>query len=240
MLKAELKAETLKGIVNIASTLVKDVKVSANVDGLSLKAVDPAHVAMIKMDIPATAFESFEAIPCYIGLDLGKLREVVRLASRDDIIGIEADEGRITFRIGSITRRMGQIDTGKMRDMAFPKLHMGTHIITSADELLKGITAAGDISDHVTLTADPEGFEISCEGDTDSVSLRLEKGTATIDAEKEVRTMLPLDYFASIIKAIPKGTEVAMDMDQDYPIMICFAPGGVEVVCLIAPRIEGQ
>ena len=47
MFKAELKADTLKGLVYIISTLVDETKVAINADTISMKAMDPAHVAMM-------------------------------------------------------------------------------------------------------------------------------------------------------------------------------------------------
>ena len=45
MFQAKVKSETLKGIVDVVSTLVDEAKFNVNAKGVSLKAVDPAHVA---------------------------------------------------------------------------------------------------------------------------------------------------------------------------------------------------
>ena len=74
MFSAELKADTLKGIVNIISTLIDEVKFTITPEGMTLKAVDAAHVAMIEMEIEKCAFESYEAESCEIGLDLDKVK----------------------------------------------------------------------------------------------------------------------------------------------------------------------
>ncbi|NLU46235.1 MAG: DNA polymerase sliding clamp, partial [Euryarchaeota archaeon] len=80
MFKAEMKSETLKGLVNVISTLIDEVKFTVDADGMSLKAVDPAHVAMIELNIGAKAFESFSADELELGLDLDKVKTVLKLA----------------------------------------------------------------------------------------------------------------------------------------------------------------
>lgn len=245
MFKADLKADTLKGLVNIISTLIDEVKFTITPEGMTLKAVDAAHVAMIEMTIGKKAFDSYEAEPCEIGLDLDKVKGVLKLAASGDVIRMEQDDthGRLVFKVGNITRRMNLVDTTSMNDPKVPQLELATHISLMVDELQKGIRAADSISDHITLRAGPGYFELSCEGDTDSVSLRLEKDALIeIEATDDVRSMFPLDYFQNITKAIPAGTAVTIELDNDYPVKLVFslADGDARVNYLLAPRIESE
>lgn len=245
MFSSELKSDTLKGLVNIISTLIDEVKFTITPDGMRLKAVDAAHVAMIELDVDKGAFESYSAEDCEIGLDLDKVKTVLKLASSGDAITMEQDEshGRLVFKIGNITRRMNLVDTSSMSDPKVPQLSLTANISVSVEELQKGIRAAESISDHITLRAGPEYFELSCEGDTDSVSLKIDKDSLiALDTDSEVCSMFPLDYFSNIIKAVPSGTVINVELDNDYPVKLVFtlADGNVKVHYLLAPRIESE
>ena len=245
MFSAELKSDTLKGLVNIISTLIDEVKFTITPAGMTLKAVDAAHVAMIEMEVREKAFESYSAEDSEIGLDLDKVKGVLKLASSGDIIKMEQDEshGRLIFKVGNITRRMNLVDTSSMSDPKVPQLSLTAKIAVAVEELQKGIRAAESISDHITLRAGPEYFELSCEGDTDSVSLRLDKESSlSIDTDSEVCSMFPLDYFSNIVKAVPTGTQINIELDNDYPVKLVFdlADGNVKVNYLLAPRIESE
>lgn len=244
MFSADLKSDTLKGIVNIISTLIDEVKFTITPEGMTLKAVDAAHVAMIEMEIDKCAFESYDAENCEIGLDLDKVKGVLKLASAGDIIRMEQDDthGRLVFKVGNITRRMNLVDTSTMSDPKVPQLSLTAKISLSVDELQKGIRAADTISDHITLRAGQGYFELSCEGDTDSVSLRLEGESVKVDTDSDVCSMFPLDYFSNITKAIPSGTMVGVELDNDYPVKLVFAlaDGNARVNYLLAPRIESE
>ncbi len=244
MFSADLKSDTLKGIVNIISTLIDEVKFTITPEGMTLKAVDAAHVAMIEMEIDKCAFESYDAESCEIGLDLDKVKGVLKLASAGDIIRMEQDDthGRLVFKVGNITRRMNLVDTSTMSDPKVPQLSLTAKISLSVDELQKGIRAADTISDHITLRAGQGYFELSCEGDTDSVSLRLEGESVKVDTDSDVCSMFPLDYFSNITKAIPSGTMVGVELDNDYPVKLVFAlaDGNARVNYLLAPRIESE
>ncbi|MCK9322418.1 MAG: DNA polymerase sliding clamp [Candidatus Methanomethylophilaceae archaeon] len=245
MFKAEIKSETLKGLVSIISTLIDEVKFTVNSDGMSLKAVDPAHVAMIELNIGAKAFESYSATETEIGVDLDKVKSVIKLAGPGETIIMEQDEGqgRLVFKIGNITRRMNLIDTSCMNDPKVPQLTLSANIGILVDQLQKGIRAAESISDHIALKADSEGFELSCEGDTDFASLRVEKAALeSLKADSKVCSLYPLEYFSNLIKAIPSGTIVNIELDDDYPVKLVFklANGESTVSYFLAPRIESD
>ena len=246
MFKAEIKSDTLKGLVNVISTLVDEAKFSINGEGVNLKAVDPAHVAMVDLTISKGAFESFSADDgTELGIDLDKMKEMLKLAVSGDIIAMEQDEsqGRLIMKVGNITRRMNLVDTAGMNDPKVPQLSLPANVDVAVSELQRGMKAAESVSDHIALTADEESFELFCEGDTDSVSLKLDgKKLAGITATSRVRSLFPLDYFSNLVKAIPSDTIVKISLGNDYPVKISFkfADGNGSVGYLLAPRIEND
>ena len=245
MFQAKIRSDALKGIVNIISTLVDEAKLNVSPDGIGLKAVDPAHVAMVELDVRKAAFESYLADDTQIGIDLDKIKEVLRLTASGDIIDMEQDEerGRLVVRVGNITRRMNMVDTSSMSDPKVPQLSLPVSVVGSVYEIQKGIRAAESVSDHIALTADAEGFELSCEGDTDSVNLRLDKAKLVgLTVSEKARSLFPLDYFSNLVKAIPSDTVVRIDLGNDYPVKIHFdlAEGNTSVGYLLAPRIESD
>ncbi|MDR2866076.1 MAG: proliferating cell nuclear antigen (pcna) [Methanomassiliicoccaceae archaeon] len=246
MFKAEIKSDTLKGLVSVISTLVDEAKFSISEEGVNLKAVDPAHVAMVDLTIGKGAFESFSAgNGTEIGVDLDKMKDMLKLAGPNDIIMMEKDEvqGRLVIKVGNITRRMNLVDTAGMNDPKVPQLSLPVNVEVAISELQRGMKAAESVSDHIALSADADAFELFCEGDTDSVSLKLPKEKlASISASSKVRSLFPLDYFSNLVKAIPSDTVVKISLGNDYPVKISFtfANGNGNVGYLLAPRIEND
>lgn len=245
MFQAKVKSEILKGIVDVVSTLVDEAKFNIDSKGMTLKAVDPAHVAMIDMKIEKSAFEEFAADETELGIDLDKIKEVLRLSRSGDVISLEQDEekNRLVINVGNVTRRMNLVDTTGMSDPKVPNLNLPAKVAVASEELQKGIKAAESISDHIALTAQPEGFEMVSEGDTDSVSLKLSKDQlVSLECKEGVRSLFPLDYFSNMIRAIPVGTVVTMSVGNDYPVKLEFsiADGRGTVNYLLAPRIESD
>lgn len=243
MFQAKARAEILKEVVNVVSTLVDEAKFTVNNEGLALRAVDPAHIAMVDLKLAKDAFEDFKADESEIGIDIDKLNQFLKLAKSDDVVHLKHDEDkrRLNIVVGDITRRMSLIDTTGMSDPKVPSLDLPAKVTVKSDELMQGIRASESVSDHIALVASPEGFEMSCEGDMDQVNWKkAKKDLAALETEKSVRSLFPLEYFSNMLKSVSAGNMVTMYLGNDYPVRMEFniAGGKGEVRYLLAPRIE--
>ncbi|OGS41686.1 MAG: proliferating cell nuclear antigen (pcna) [Euryarchaeota archaeon RBG_16_62_10] len=243
MFQAKARADILKEVVNVVSTLVDEAKFSMNADGLVLRAVDPAHIAMVDLSLGKDAFEEYKADDAEIGIDIDKLSQFLKLAKSDDIVDIRHDEDkrRLNLVVGDITRRMSLIDTTGMSDPKVPSLNLPAKLTVKVDDLVQGIRASETVSDHIALVASPEGFEMLCEGDMDQVDWKkAKKDLESLETPSSVRSLFPLEYFSNMLRSVPSGSSVTMHLGNDYPVKVEFkiAGGKGEVRYLLAPRIE--
>ncbi len=240
--RAVCKADVLKSVIDSLSTLVDEAKFQVSPEGIEVLAVDAAHVAMIDLSLSKAAFKNFEATEMELGIDIDKLKDATRLAGAEDEVEFELEEeGRLKVRIGNLVRRMSLVDTSGMTDPKIPDLDLPAIIKLPGNELERGIKAAEGISDHVALRADKDAFELSAEGDMDSVNLTLEKDTLVeLTADEEVRSLFSLDYFSNMVKVGKASGTIQLRLGNDYPVKLHFDFAGGEgaVTYLLAPRIE--
>lgn len=245
MFEAKLKADVLKELVDVVSTLVDEAKLNVGKDSVTVKAVDPAHVAMVDLSLDRSAFEAYKAEETELGLDMDKMKEILRLAKSGEVISVNHDEdkNRLVVSVGNTTRRMSLVDTAGMSDPKVPSLNLPAKLVVRTDELRQAIRASESVSDHIALKASPEGFEVVSEGDTDTVSHMVPKDLLEeLQAKDAVRSLFPLDYFSNMVKAISSAPTVALYLGTDYPVRMEFkiAAGKGEVKYLLAPRIESD
>ncbi|MCK4718753.1 MAG: proliferating cell nuclear antigen (pcna) [Thermoplasmata archaeon] len=242
MFQSTIKTETLKEIVDITATLVAETKFNISKEGIELRTVDLAHVAMIDLNISSAAFISFKSKGVELGVNLDKLKDVLRLAKSGDEIQMKHDEekNKLVVRVANITRRMALVDTAGMSDPKVPSLDLPAKVTLKTSDLARGIQAAVGVSDHVAFIARTDGFDIVAEGDTDTVSLNLEKEKLEdLICKEKVRSMFPIEYLARIVKEV-KSEHVTLTLGSDFPVKLEFdiAHGNGHVVYLLAPRIE--
>lgn len=245
MFKAKVKANVLKGIIDATTTLVDEVKLHITAEGLSLKAVDPAHVAMVDLSLGSKAFSEYKASDLELGLDLEKLKDILKLAGSEDTVGLEykEDQNRLVVTVGNLVRRMSLTDTAGMPDPKVPNLNLPNKVKVKASELGQGIRASESVSDHIALVCDDSSFELIAEGDTDTVNLKLAKNQLVeLKASEKTKSLFSLDYFSNMVKAADGTNEISLALGSDYPVRVefDFADGHGHVTYLLAPRIESD
>jgi len=207
--------------------------------------VDTAHVAMLELSLASDAFEEFKFEPTQIGIDIDKVKEVLKLARTGEGIDVKLDstKNRLMLGVGNVTRWMSLVDTAGLSDPKVPNLNLPVKVTVKIEELRQGIRASESVSDHITLKANPDGFEIISEGETDSVNLKLSKDLLErIECKEPVKSMFPLDYFSNMIKSISTAQSVTLYLGNDYPVKMEFeiASGKGKGMYLLAPRVESE
>jgi proliferating cell nuclear antigen len=245
MFNAKVKSEVLKGIIDVISPLVNEVKFNISPKGISLRAVDPAHVAMVDLQIKSKAFDEYKADEMELGIDMDKLGGIMRLSSAGDIVSLEYDEeaNRLIVKIGNLVRKMGLIDTAGMPDPKMPNLSLPAKIVIKASELNQGVRASEAVSDHIALTVNEDNFELFAEGDTDTVNLKLPKDMLVeLTASSKCKSLFSIDYFSNMIKSVRGDDKITMQLGNDNPIRVEFdiADSKGHVTYLLAPRIESE
>jgi proliferating cell nuclear antigen len=234
MLEAKIKSEILKEVVEAASLLIDEGKFSIGQDEISLKAVDPAHIALIELGFSTTAFDVFNASPMELGVNLDKLKKVIRLASPEEA-------NRLNISFANLSHRMALLDSSTMREPKTPNVALSTKTTLNGSDLAQGIRAASTISDYIILTATPEALELSCKGDTDAINVQLSKDSLVEhQCQEKVRSLFSLEYLSNLMKIIKPTDAVCLSLGNDLPVKIDFdiAEGKGKVSYLLAPRIE--
>ena len=241
MFKLRVKMEVLRELVDVVSTLVSEVKLSVSKDGLEAKAVDPSHVAMLVLKLQKSVFEEFTGEATEIGVDIEKLKEVLRLSKPGDVLELQFDgKNRLVVSVGRVTRQMAVVDPAGITDPKVPNVSPPALVTIKTEDVRQGIRGSESFTDHVTLTLEPDAFTMHSEGDTDRLDLRIPKETlARLDVKEAVKSMYPLDFFSAMVKSI-SAEEATLHVGNEYPLKIEFSMGmgRGEARYLLAPRVE--
>ncbi len=243
MFKAVINAETLRDAIEAVSSLVDEVKFSITENGIELKAVDPANVAMVSLKLDAAAFELFKSTPGEIGVDLVRLSDLLSMADRGEKVLLELDEEqhKLKIGVGSLSYTLSLIDPSAIRkEPRIPELDLPAHVTLSGSELRRAVKASEKVSDHVILGVQDDQFFMEAKGDIDSLKLRIPSNELLGLKPGEARSLFSLDYLSDMSKSIGKAPQVTLEMGVDYPLRIGFHIGPVEVNYLLAPRIEQE
>ncbi|MDY6779490.1 MAG: DNA polymerase sliding clamp, partial [Halobacteria archaeon] len=187
MFHSEINAGLLQSAVDTVGVLVDECKVRLEEDGLHVKAVDPANVGMVELDIPEGSFETYEADGELVGLNLTRFDDIIGMANKGDTVELELNDEthKLEIRIDGLHYTLSLIDPDSIhQEPDVPDLDLPGDVVVAGGELKRGVKAAGMVSDHMALGVEGETFYMSAEGDTDDVRVDLE-GDDLISIEME-------------------------------------------------------
>jgi proliferating cell nuclear antigen len=245
MFKAVIGAEKLKDSIESISTLVDEAKFRLNPDGISVRAVDPANVAMVSLDVAKDAFDSFEATEGELGIDLTKLNGIMEMADKGDNIELELDEAahKLILRMRGLSYTMSLLDPSSIRkEPKVPALDLPGRIVIRGEDLKRAVKAAEKVSDYMSIGIMGDTFFMEADGDTDNVRLEMTKDQLIEIKPGDAKSLFSLDYLSDMSKILGKANEITIDIGKDYPLKIRFkiAEGHGDVSYMLAPRVESE
>jgi proliferating cell nuclear antigen len=247
MFKAIVSADTLRTTIDSVGVLVDECKIHLEEDGLSIKAVDPANVGMVDLELAAEAFESYEADGGVIGVNLDRLDSIAGMANSDQLVEMELDEEtrKLHIQIDGLEYTLALIDPDSIRqEPDIPDLDLPANVVIEGADIDRAVTAADMVSDHIALGVDEgdELFYVDAEGDTDDVHLELTREDLIDLTVGPAHSLFSLDYLKDMNKAIPNDGEVSVELGEEFPVKLHFetAEGLGEVSYMLAPRIQSD
>jgi proliferating cell nuclear antigen len=247
MFNAIVSADTLGAALDSVSVLVDECKIRLEADGLTIRAVDPANVGMVDLELSAAAFESYETDGGVIGVNLDRLADIVGMGDADQLVHLELDEEtrKLHISLDGLEYTLALIDPDSIRqEPDLPELDLSAEVVIEGRDIDRAVTAADMVSDHIALgvDADDEEFYVDAEGDTDDVHLELGREDLIALTPGEARSLFSLDYLDDMNKAISSDAEVTMELGEEFPVKMHFgyAEGDGHVTFMLAPRIQSE
>lgn len=247
--EAIVDAETIQTAISFVETLFDECHVYLNEDEIRLSAIDPATVAAVDLSLDRSAFESYDAAGTHVGVNVERLRDVLAMADRGQLVALALDTERrvLEIRIDGLEYTLALLDPESIRappEQLNSELDLPGEIVVSADDFSRAIRAANMVSTHISLGIDAsvQTFEVEATGDTDDVSLSLASDDLLNWTFADARSLFSLDYLSAIDRAMPGDAAIELRLGTEQPaiVTIDFATESGSVEYLLAPRISTQ
>ncbi|HHI30190.1 DNA polymerase sliding clamp [Methanosarcinales archaeon] len=243
MFSAEIDSDKLKEAFETVAVLVDECKLRFSPTELSIRAVDPANVAMVTLDLFQDAFNKYEASEGEIGLDLGRFMDILGMAGREDTVILQLDETahKLLIYIGGLAYTTSLLDpTTIRREPKIPEFELPAHITLPGSVFVRAIKAAAKVDEYMWMQVADDNFILEAEGDMDNVRIKVgEDDLIGLESSDAARSLFKLEYLQDMGKAIGKASEIRIDIGKDYPVKINFkiTGGSGDVTYILAPRV---
>ncbi len=245
MFEVEVKVETLRSVFSILTPIVGEIKLEADDEGWKIKAVDPAHVAMVDLSLSKDAFEGYEVEPMDLGLNVERLLEHLKGGKADDMVSLKLDgDNRLVVSMSNLTLKLPLVDASGFSEPKVPNLQLPVGLKLNSGELQKGLKVSASISDYITFDCTEDKLIMTSSEDLSSMTLELLKGEQyeLINFEKPVKSSFSLDYFSQLMKGVGANRDIVLNIGNSYPLKMEFEFSGDHgrARYLLAPRIESS
>jgi proliferating cell nuclear antigen len=245
-----VQADVLQQALAPVEAIVAECKLQCTDDGLAVKAVDPANVAMCSMELDAGACATYRAGGETLGINLERFSDVVGMADDDQLVHLELDADRkLAIEFGGLSFTLALIDPESIRDEPdLPDLDLPATYVFEASEFGRGVSAADLVGDHVELVGADDELRVVAEGDTDDVTTTLsddELLQAVHSGDGEVSSLFSLDYLEDLTAPLSKDDECSLQLGDEFPMRLKYSLGNggddpVSVEAMCAPRIQSN
>jgi proliferating cell nuclear antigen len=245
MLNVTARQELMRTIVDTLGVVVEEARLDFGEDGLSVRVVDPSHVAMIKMEVDSAAFDAWEVDETKLGLEMRKLKEIVGIAGAGDMVELAYNDesGQATINIGRIDLNLRPLDNTTLNPPNVPSLELPCGVTIAGSELAQALRAAKMAGDLVNFSLTDSNFAVNVKGSTDEVNVEFSKDELlAIDCKDAARSQYSLTYLTPMAKVFQGIENVNLRFGENFPLKLTFdfADGAGHVEYFLAPRVEGD
>ena len=223
--------EDIKGALKVLSLVTDFADLKIDADGISIREMDPSHVALANLTMPKESFAEYECDKeTTINIELKKLESIIKRAEKTNItlsLPNDSEVLNVTIKEGtSYNIRLREIKNAKT---PLPKLDFTGKITLSGNELKTIIGDIAIISDYITLSADDKEKCFTGEGDDGDVKTQAEiagDGSATYS----------LEFIKPLMEDIK--SDVVCEFADNKPLSLQTDFGNGKLSFFMAPRVE--
>lgn len=263
MLEAILESgQLLKALVDAIVQLVEEANLVCNPDGITLHAMDPAHVSLVSLRLAADGFARYRCDGhMTLGVSMKTLQKLLKLCGKEDSVAMTAassDKDTLFFkfetkdqsRTNDVAMRLLVIDADALD---IPDQEYKCVVSMPSAEFARVIRDMGVVGESVCISVSKDGLEFSAEGDDGtSTKVKLRNSGESADASAEqglvvevAKDRFSLNFAHKYLNIFSKATILAntvrLSLSKENPLIVEFPLEGFgHLRFFLAPKIDEE
>ncbi|MFH1327805.1 MAG: proliferating cell nuclear antigen (pcna) [Candidatus Bathyarchaeota archaeon] len=241
-------ARNWKNLMGAISTLVEDATFDISPEGITLRAMDPSHVAMVDFESPKDSFQEYVCDETLkLCVDIADMLKFMRRVESGETLELTNDPqtAHLSMKmVGKYTKRFSlPLLQPSTTEVPIVKLALDAKVKMDADYLRDAINDIGATSDQVKFEADPERLVLTGLGETGNIVVEFERSNQAIldfQTHANVKALYGVSFLEDMIKAGAASSKIAtIEFSTDKPIKLDFElPLKGKLTYYLAPRLE--
>jgi len=228
----------LSRVIDIISELVTEVRIKVNEFGLSITAMDPANVALVKFLLSRDSFSQFEAGDEVLGINLDNLKRILKRCGPGSSLIMEKKENILNIQIQDRIKRNFNLSLIEIEseEKEMPNLEFSSRVELNSVDFIASIEDCMVVADACSFIIDEGKFIIEAKGLNSAMS-EFSGDEAKIEAEN-CKSRYSLEYLQKFLKGAKLAEKTFLHFAEDHPLRVDFKNAGMDLSFLLAPRVE--
>lgn len=233
-------ARTFVTLLEVVGEVADEILMKLSTRGLQVRALDPARLSLIEIEIPSAAFTAYDmgSRELDVGINIGSLLKVLPRPRKNDVIKFSANEMFYRMTIEGATPKTFRFRSIEVAAEEIPELNIEFKvravILSSAfRQALATLKGAGTVeievpsADYVILTGGGSTVRLS----------RVAGSILSMDFEESVRSAYDETYLSKIDPLLNLADRLELYLGSSSPLSITFKlPGDLLVRYTLAPQ----
>lgn len=241
------RSDEWKAASALISTLVDEATFDVTSEGISFRAMDPSHVAMLELFWPNSGFDRFECDgEVKFTIRINEFSKILRRAERNDLVELKSGGEELTVRLEGRYKRSFKMHfiESTYAPTRSPSFAFNARCVMNIGTFRGVLKDVGIVSDHVTIEASKGKLLFLGKGETGEAEVELVEGQPElkeIEIKEESKSTYSIKFMADITNPASKLTdETAIEFSSRLPLKLSFKLGdtGGKVDFYLAPRLE--
>jgi len=228
----------LSKTIEVISDLVTEVRIKLNEFGMSITAIDPANVAMVRFKLPKSSFSQFETGDEVLGINLDSLKKILKRCGSGTPLIFEKKENLLEIEVQDKIKRNFSLNLIEVesQEKEIPTLDYSARVEINSIDLISAIEDCAVVSDACSFGINNGEFIVESKG-LNSARSAFSKDEAKIEAEN-CKSKYSLEYLQKFMKGAKICEKTILNFANDHPLKIDLRTEHMELNFLLAPRVE--
>jgi proliferating cell nuclear antigen len=236
-----------RAVTSAISTLVDEATFEATVEGISFRAMDPSHVALIDIQWPNSTFDRYECDSSVkFGVRVDEFAKLIRRGDKKDAVEISVtDDSKLVVKLtnGYMREYKMRLIESSASSTPLPKLNFNSKIVMTGAAFDKILSDVQVVSEYISLQSNSNKVNFSGRGDSGEAEIVLESGSEgleDVEVKEQSTATYSLDYLLKIAKAVGAvGSSISAEYSSKMPLRLEFRVANVgRIHFYLAPRVQ--
>ena len=234
---------TFVRLVNVSKALMDQFMLTITPSAITIRGMDPSHVALIDAEVPREAFESYECKEAFsIGINSDLIANVLKSLKGDkQTVKLDVSREYMVIRINTRQFKLRLIEAS-LTNTPVPKVPVDASITMPDTKFKEMITSIALMANMAMITVTKSGCTVHAKDDSGSIDIKLgdtadeDFGNCTYAnmADAAITGTYSTEYLVQIAPSFNDG--VLLEFAENTPLKITSLDGCTRYY--LAPRVD--